>query len=146
MLGIGSNHEPRHVLYKQQRNALPLAPLNVERDLFGTLSVDDAAKARSFTGSTLDESALVGNDADRNAFNARVTANHFFREMRLELIDLTVIKHRLEQLVHVVLHTVIGGQQVVQLLRRYCGWTIRAVVVLCRLGQTRNQLAQLVET
>jgi hypothetical protein len=43
-----------------------------------------------------------------------VAADHLARQVRLEFIDGTVIHDRAEQLVHVVRHAVIGGQEIVQ--------------------------------
>ena len=50
MLGLGADHEPRDVLHEQQRNALPVAAVDEERDLLGALGVDDAAEARLLAG------------------------------------------------------------------------------------------------
>ena len=87
------------------------------RDLFRALGVDDAAEARRSPGTPLDEAALIGNHADRDALDARIAADHLLREVGLELVELAIIEHGAQQVMHVVLHAMIGRQHVVETRR-----------------------------
>ena len=114
VLGLGPHHEPRYILNEQQRNALTVAALDEEGDLLRALRVDDAAEAWLLAGASLDEPALVGNDADADAVDAGVGTDHLARELALELRDGTVVNEHAENAMHVVRHAMVRRQEVVQ--------------------------------
>ena len=69
---------------------------------------------RLFSGPPFDQPALVRDEADGNAANAHIAANHFLRKLGLELVDLPVVDQRANHLVHVVRHAVIRWEKIVE--------------------------------
>jgi len=145
MLGVRTDHEPGNVLDEQQRDALSIAALDEECHLLGAFGVDDAAEARPLAGPSPDQPTRIGNDADREALDVRIAAEHLLRQVGLELVESSLVEHRTEQRLHIVRQPMIGGQDVVQSR----GWLRRRAPSrgrpMARLGQAANQLAQLVE-
>ena len=120
LLCLGAHHEARHILHEEQRNSQPVAPIDEVGDFLCAFRVDDAAKSRLFSLSALDQTALIRDDTDRDAIDARVAADHLPRDAFLELVNLAVVENRTEHCVHVVGHAMIGRQKIVQVLALAC--------------------------
>src|SRR6185295_544631 len=78
------------------------------------LGVHDAAEARFLPGSALDQPSLVRNDADGDAVDSAIGADHLAREVALKLVELSVIDDRSQHGVHVVRHAMVLREKVVQ--------------------------------
>ncbi|MNC87701.1 hypothetical protein D3C83_34490 [compost metagenome] len=114
MLGFGAHHESRDVLDEQEWNALAIASVDEERDLFRAFGIDDSAKARLLARTSLDQSALISDQADPDALDAGIAADHFGGEVGLELVDAALVDDRREHGAHVVGHAMIAGKKIVQ--------------------------------
>ncbi len=118
LLRLDADHEPGDILHKEERDALPVAPIDEERHLLGTLRVDDPAEPGRRVGRALEEPPRVGDDPDRDPVDARVGAQHLARAIRLERLEGSRIDDRVKDSRHVVRHAMVGGEQLVETVRR----------------------------
>src|SRR5262249_53629198 len=104
----------------------------------------NSAEARFLSRPSLDEATLVRDEADADAANAHVAANDLLRQPRLEFVDGAVVDERVDDLVHVVRHAMVGWQYVVQVLG--VRFTVRHGANRTLYGQHRDELAELRQT
>src|SRR5689334_4473330 len=148
LLFFRADHEARHILHEEERNAGAIAPVDEVRDFLRTLGVDDAAETRLLTLTTFDQAALIGDHANVDAIDARIATNHFASEISLKLIDLAIVEDGAEDVVHVVGHAVVAGQHIVERLRRWLDTFAALPAASCGISewQALDEIADLAQT
>src|SRR4051812_14900582 len=101
MLGFGSDHKARHVLYEEQRRLVAVAGLYEEGCLLRAFGVDDTAEARGLTLLS-NHAARVGYDAYLYTAQASVARYHLARVVRLKLVQVPFVQNALKDFAHVV--------------------------------------------
>ena len=97
-----ADHEAGDVLQKHQRHLALAAQLDEVRALLRTFRK---------------QHAVVGDDADRHAFDVRKTAHQRGAKTRLELMELAAIDDAGDHLVHVIRLARVGRYHAVKLTR-----------------------------
>ena len=88
VLRLGPDHESGNILNEQQRHPFPVGVFDEIGHLLGTLRVDDAADPRRFVlPLRLDHAARVRDHRHLPSCNRAMPADHFRRDVRLELVE-----------------------------------------------------------
>src|SRR6266404_4922564 len=97
------------------------ASLDEVRNLLSRIGIDDTAKFWRATGRIAKHSPVVGNYADLEPTYAAMAGNDLFRVIRLELIQVSFIKHTIQKVAHAVRLAMIFRNDFIDIFQRSAG-------------------------
>src|SRR5258706_14614980 len=97
---------------------MPFASVNEVRNFFSRFGIDDPAKFWRAAGGIAKHAAVVGDQTHLNPANARVTGDDLLRIVRLELIEMSFVKHTIQQGTHAVRLAMTFRNEAIDLFQR----------------------------
>ena len=110
-----ANHETRYVLQEKKRSLVSITGFDKVSDLFRGVCIDDPAELWRMALRTANQSTLICDYADRNAFDSCVAGYHLASVVCLELVQFARVEQAIQYIAHIVRKAMIGRHNVVKI-------------------------------